>query len=80
MKARLLADPAIAAEEPFGPTPGIAPLIRIAGLVVLGFGLIFVLWGLVAPLSKAAVAPGVVQVEGRRRTVQHLEGGIVSEI
>ncbi|MGE4411106.1 MAG: HlyD family type I secretion periplasmic adaptor subunit, partial [Sphingobium sp.] len=42
--------------------------------------LIFVLWGLVAPLSKAAVAPGVVQVEGRRRTVQHLEGGIVSEI
>lgn len=41
---------------------------------------IFLLWGLFAPLTKAAIAPGVVEVEGRRRTVQNLEGGIIAEL
>ncbi|TWT01667.1 HlyD family type I secretion periplasmic adaptor subunit [Reyranella sp. CPCC 100927] len=40
----------------------------------------FGVWGVVAPLSSAALAPGVIKVEGSRRTVQHLEGGIVREI
>jgi len=65
---------------PFGATPGITKTLRLAGYILLGFLTIFIIWGLVAPLSKAAIAPGVIQVEGRRRTVQHLEGGIVSEI
>lgn len=80
MRTLLLSDRGTDAGEPLGPGLGIAPLLRVAGFVVLGFLLIFAVWGFVAPLSKAAVAPGVVQVEGRRRTVQHLEGGIVSEI
>ncbi|MBB5685462.1 HlyD family type I secretion periplasmic adaptor subunit [Sphingobium boeckii] len=63
-----------------GPVPGIARPLRIAGYALLAFILVFVIWGLIAPLSKAAIASGVVQVEGRRRTVQHLEGGIVQEI
>ena len=33
-----------------------------------------------APIESAALAPGVVQVEGKRKPIQHLEGGIVSEI
>ena len=41
-----------------------------------GFGL----WAAFAPLTSAAVAPGVVKVDSYRKTVQHLEGGIVSEI
>lgn len=65
---------------PFGATPGISHVLKIGGFVLLGFLALFALWGFVAPLSKAAIAPGVVEVEGRRRTVQHLEGGIVSEI
>ncbi|MCC7280980.1 MAG: HlyD family type I secretion periplasmic adaptor subunit [Acetobacteraceae bacterium] len=40
----------------------------------------FAAWSWGAPLSAAAVAPGVIKVEGNRRTVQHLEGGIVREI
>ncbi len=43
---------------------------------VVGFGA----WSAVAPLAEAAIAPGVIKVEGSRRTVQHLEGGIVREI
>tara|TARA_R100000005_G_scaffold96714_1_gene86565 strand:+ start:2319 stop:3602 length:1284 start_codon:yes stop_codon:yes gene_type:complete len=53
----------------------------IFGLVVifLFFGA-FVGWAAFAPLGSAAIAQGVVSVEGNRKSVQHLEGGIVSEI
>ena len=53
----------------------------VAGLLVVG-GFFGVLggWAALAPLSSAAIAPGTVIVEGNRRTVQHLEGGIVREI
>lgn len=37
-------------------------------------------WAAVAGLDSAAVAPGVVTVDSYRKTVQHLEGGIVKEI
>jgi HlyD family type I secretion membrane fusion protein len=36
-------------------------------------------WAALAPLSSAAVAPGTVRVESHRKTVQHLEGGIIAE-
>lgn len=37
-------------------------------------------WSIFAPLDSAAVAPGVVSVETHRKTVKHLEGGIVEFI
>ncbi|MFO1072644.1 MAG: HlyD family type I secretion periplasmic adaptor subunit [Geminicoccaceae bacterium] len=55
------------------------PLLATLAILLLFFGL-FGAWAAIAPLSGAAVAPGVVAPEGYRRTVQHLEGGIVSEI
>lgn len=49
----------------------------VSVLVVFGgFGT----WAALAPLSSAAIGPGVVSVENYRKTVQHLEGGIVREI
>lgn len=52
-----------------------------AGLAIsLAFFAGFGGWAALAPLAGAAVAPGKVIPEGRRRTVQHLEGGIVREI
>ncbi|WP_435213951.1 HlyD family type I secretion periplasmic adaptor subunit [Luminiphilus sp. nBUS_16] len=46
-------------------------------LVVFGgFGI----WSAVAPIESAAQGVGVVEVEGHRKLVQHLEGGIVAEI
>lgn len=51
---------------------GIATLAVAAG----GFGL----WGALAPLDAAAVARGEVKVENYRKTVQHMEGGIVRSI
>jgi epimerase transport system membrane fusion protein len=54
---------------------------RRLGYVVVGF-LVFVVggWSACAPIDSAALAPGTVQVEGKRQAIQHLEGGIVSEI
>ena len=37
-------------------------------------------WAWLVPLASAAVAPGVVSPEGKRKTVQHLEGGIIRAI
>lgn len=45
--------------------------------VVAAFFLLFGGWLTVAPLSSAAIAPGIVSPESARQTVQHLEGGIV---
>ena len=41
---------------------------------------VFLTWTLIARLDGAALAQGVVSVESNRKTVQHLEGGIVGEI
>ena len=49
------------------------------GIALLLLGVIFI-WGTVAPIQSAALAPGVVQVEGKRKTIQHLEGGMIAQI
>ena len=67
--------------EPFGNgNDGIEPAKRIGlSLILLVFGF-FGLWAGFAPLDGAAFAPGTVTVKSYKKTVQHLEGGIVSEI
>lgn len=49
------------------------------GIVLIAFGG-FSVWAATAKLDSAVVAPGVVTVESYRKTVQHLEGGIVKDI
>lgn len=48
----------------------------IIALVFGGFGG----WASLAPLSSAAIAPGTVVVDSSRKSVQHLEGGVIREI
>ena len=48
----------------------------LIGIFVIGFGT----WAVMAPLESAAVAMGSVVSESSRKTVQHLEGGIISAI
>src|SRR5689334_22454740 len=49
------------------------------GILLMTFG-VFGTWAAVAPIDGAAYAPGVVTVQAYRKTVQHLEGGIVKEV
>ncbi len=68
-------------------TPGYVTLRRVirgparAGVAIIA---IFVTgaigWASVAPIASGAVAPGIISPDGSRRTVQHLEGGIIREI
>jgi HlyD family type I secretion membrane fusion protein len=37
-------------------------------------------WAAYAPLNSAVIASAVVKVEGNRKTIQHLDGGIVREL
>ncbi|MEQ1890589.1 MAG: HlyD family type I secretion periplasmic adaptor subunit [Alphaproteobacteria bacterium] len=55
------------------------PLVVGAIIIVVtffGFGL----WAALAPIDSAAIASGFLTVQSNRRTIQHLEGGIVQEI
>ncbi len=53
----------------------------VAGWVIVGlfFGVLGT-WAITAPLNSAVVANSVVKVEGNRKSVQHLDGGIVKEL
>lgn len=53
-------------------------LLGYAALLVFfgGFGT----WAALTPLASAAVSPGVVSPDGSRKTIAHLEGGIVREL
>ena len=59
------------------------PLNRpiLAGIIVIFVFIgIFGCWISLAPLKSAAIALGVVSVDTNRKTIQHLEGGIIEEI
>lgn len=68
-------------QEIFAGLPISDKQVRLMGftIVFLTFG-IFGTWAAFAPLDSAAVAPGVVTVQTYRKTVQHLEGGIVKDL
>jgi membrane fusion protein, epimerase transport system len=76
--------------SPTGTTPpGQADLTKFADdrpIRYFGYGLVLVVfgflggWSYLAPLGSAALAPGIIKVEGSHKTVQHLEGGIVKAI
>lgn len=52
-------------------------IAALSALTVLGA---FMLLSVLAPLSSAAIAPGFVGVETQRKTIQHLEGGIIAKL
>ncbi|MEY9199333.1 HlyD family type I secretion membrane fusion protein [Sinorhizobium fredii] len=53
---------------------------RLGLLAVTLFILVLGGWSVLAPLASASLAPGVVSPDGYRKTVQHLEGGIIRSI
>ena len=60
--------------------PPVRNVILAGTAIVAVFFGVFGTWAAVAPISTAAVASGEVTVESSRKTVQHLEGGIVKRI
>jgi multidrug efflux pump subunit AcrA (membrane-fusion protein) len=70
--------------DPVAPsTDGTAPSdsigrIALAGWLIIGlfFGGVGA-WATTAPLNGAVVANAVVKVDGNRKSIQHLDGGII---
>ncbi|WP_270937321.1 HlyD family type I secretion periplasmic adaptor subunit [Falsiroseomonas oryzae] len=56
-----------------------APML-LGWFVVVAFVVGLGGWAALTPLAEAAIAGGLLKVEGTRRTIQHFEGGIVREI
>lgn len=65
-------------------TPSLRRIVR--GPILAGTAICFAFfggltgWSVLAPLASSAMGPGVVSPDGSRRTVQHLEGGIVEQL
>lgn len=57
-----------------------APAIRFGLILIVSVLGVFMTWSLLAPLDQGVVAPGVVNVDSNRKTIQHLKGGTVKEI
>jgi HlyD family secretion protein len=62
------------------PRPRTRAPVLFGWVIVLVFVVGFGAWAAITPLAEAAIAAGLLKVEGTRRTVQHFEGGIVREI
>ncbi|MBK8160883.1 MAG: HlyD family type I secretion periplasmic adaptor subunit [Rhodospirillaceae bacterium] len=62
------------------PEPSLRRYVIVGFTVVaLGFGG-FLLWSILASLDRAAVADGTVVVDSNKKSVEHLEGGIIQEL
>ena len=60
--------------------PSIAVPARLGNAIILVFVVVFGGWGYFAPLDGGAVAPGVINPDSGKKTIQHLEGGIIAEM
>lgn len=68
------------------PEPQTAPaddagrFIRLGILTVAAVFGGLLLWSIFAPINSAVIAPGRISVESNRKAIQHLEGGVISDI
>ena len=62
------------------PRPPLNRFVTAGVLIIVLFFGGFGAWAGLAPLASSAVATGTVRVEGNRKTLQHLEGGIIQEL
>lgn len=62
------------------PMPGLRGVVWTGNMLILVFIVGLGIWSVLAPLQSAAVASGVIEPESSRKTIQHLEGGIVRRI
>lgn len=66
--------------EPEERTPSLRNLVLAGvGAIAIGFGG-FAAWAVTARLDNAAVANGTIVVDSKRKTVSHLEGGILKTL
>ncbi len=73
-------DPAIRGDAELLPSDSAGGATKAGWIILLLFFGGFGGWAISAPLNAAIVGEAVVKVEGNRKSVQHLDGGIVREL
>lgn len=69
------------AKEWYDDVPRSTRRFTLGGIVVLGISVAgFGVWGSTAPIAGAIVAQGIFVAYGQNKVVQHLEGGVISEL
>lgn len=63
-----------------GPNDSIRRIALVGWLIIAVFFGGLGTWAVTAPLNGAVVANAVIKVDGNRKSVQHLDGGIVNEL
>ncbi len=66
-----------------GKNPAVASVyapLRVGMIVVAAIAFVTLVFGMLVPIDSAAIAKGSVAVSSKRKTVQHLEGGVVKAI
>ncbi|MDC7709697.1 HlyD family type I secretion periplasmic adaptor subunit [Vogesella indigofera] len=61
-------------------TTSTRPLVKTGIVIVLAALAIFFAWSALAPLDEGIPVPGVVAIDTKRKTIQHLSGGVVSKV
>src|SRR5258708_32960447 len=60
--------------------PSVHVPARWGNMLIVAFLVVFVGWGYFVPLDGGAVAPGVINPDSGKKTIQHLEGGIIADL
>lgn len=68
------------ASETLQPKSDISRTIRIGALFLLAGFCGFLLWAIIVPLDAGVPAQGVVMVDTKRKTIQHLTGGLIDKV
>lgn len=63
-----------------GPNDSIRRIALVGWLIIAGFFGGLGTWAVMAPLNGAVVANAVIKIDGNRKSVQHLDGGIIKEL
>lgn len=63
-----------------GPNDSIGRIALVGWLIIAAFFGGLGTWAVTAPLNGAVVANAVIKIDGNRKSVQHLDGGIVQEL
>lgn len=80
--AKILAGKAVSAGPvtDLEPRADTRPVMRLGfWVLIVGFGL-FLAWAAYAPLDEGVSAPATVSIETRRKTVQHMVGGVIQAV
>jgi len=78
--AQFLAQISSASAMPDPSKPGVQVPARLGSALILLFAVVFGGWGYFVPLDGGAVAPGVINPDSGKKTIQHLEGGIIADL